>query len=163
MKTDETSWLSGKPDAALEDRLLTEASRRMQENLLNTARIMLAGFDPEMLDWMRSELRALGLWVVDAAPAARDIRDVVEIGPAFDHLVINLDAFEDAEAGVDALLPLRARCGDAIIVLVSASVSGDDFGCERRAICDATLRAPASASRIKQALVAGILKRRRNA
>lgn len=68
------------------------------------------------------------------------------------HIVINLDDFASVVDAVDALLRFRKAQPECRVIAVSAFVGGDDFGFERRAMCDATLRWPLSRGRFDAAL-----------
>lgn len=151
--------VSERSDASLQDRLLNDFAVHMQRNALTDARVLFVGFGSSTLRQLRPDVRAMGAQIAASTPAARKLHDVVGLRVRFDFLVINFDDFEDTETGVDSLLELRERRADMAILLVSGAVSGDDLGNERRAICDATLRAPVTRPRLKSGLLAAALNR----
>jgi hypothetical protein len=51
-------------------------------------------------------------------------------------------------------MAFRALTQDFILIVVSASVAGDDLTAERKGICDATLRAPLAVTRLRDGLIA---------
>ncbi|MBI1219177.1 MAG: hypothetical protein GC186_11570 [Rhodobacteraceae bacterium] len=65
---------------------------------------------------------------------------------AFDVALVDCDHFEDADDVVDFGLHLRRIAPRLPVVMASSTVARNDFGMERRAICDATLRKPFSRS-----------------
>lgn len=65
---------------------------------------------------------------------------------AFDAAIVDCDHFEDADAVVDFGLHLRQIAPYLPVVMASSTVARNDFGMERRAICDVTLRKPFSRS-----------------
>lgn len=67
------------------------------------------------------------------------------------HVVVNIDAFRDTGEAVDCLIAFRQQRPSVRVVAVAQSCTGDDFGSERQMICDATLRAPVSPSRLAAA------------
>lgn len=71
---------------------------------------------------------------------------------SFDTLVINFEAFEDTEIGIDALLAFREENPQVGIVLVSSRVARDEFGGHRKLLCDCTLRYPVTSDRLIEAL-----------
>lgn len=136
------------------DRLWSGAADRLDAERLAEARVLLLGFPPEHLAGLRENLRCGGVRATAAAPSVMQLRNVVEMGTAFSHVLVNFDAFDDVESGVDALVAFRTGAPGIIVVVCSALVGGDDLGSERALICDATLRLPVSAPRLRDGLVA---------
>lgn len=130
------------------------APGRMDAGGLEEARVLLLGFPPVHLSSLRDSLRSLGVHVTAAAPSVMQLPDVAEMGLAFNHVLVHFDAFDDVEAGVEALIAFRASAPETIVVVCSALVSGDDLGSERALICDATLRLPVSTPRMREGLFA---------
>lgn len=62
----------------------------------------------------------------------------------FDFVIVDTSALEDADAIVDFGFRLRQVVPRLPLVFLSQAVESNDFSCERRAICDVTLRMPAS-------------------
>jgi hypothetical protein len=138
------------------DRLWKASEQQMTENTLTGKRALMVGFDVDALSALRRDLRALGIAPVVSCPSARQLADVATMRMNIDFLLMNFDVFEDVEDGVDALMAFRLQRPEASVVLVSRAVAGDDLGGERRVICDATLRAPVSADRLRAGLLGAI-------
>ncbi len=116
-------------------------------------RVVAVGFDARGLSALQGTLGLVGAAPAAALPEAASIAGAVAACPTLSHVVVNLDAFADLDSAVDSLLEFRRHHADVSVILVSADVSGDDFGTERRAIGDVTLRAPVTAARLRDALV----------
>lgn len=115
------------------------------------AHILLLGFDSEGTVDLRSYIRSYGAFVSWSYEAAKLTEDPCGCG-GFDTIIINLDAFEDLETGVEALLSFRSAYPAVGIVLVSSRVARDEFGGHRKAICDSTLRYPVTSDRLIESL-----------
>jgi hypothetical protein len=77
-----------------------------------------------------------------------------------DCVLINHDAFEDSLTAVETYLSFRKRFPTKTVILVSTQIRGDDFGLDRAAICDATLRFPVSSERLRSGILAAVENRR---
>lgn len=99
-------------------------------------------------------LRQAGLGPCAFCVQVDQLKDLASLSHAFPYLIVNVDAFEDCDAAVKSMLVFRRHRPDVIVILVSAAVAFDDLGTERRMICDATLRAPVTLSRLKRGLSA---------
>ena len=85
--------------------------------------------------------------------------ETVKAHPAgWDFMIFDLDLFDDLETNVDRLVMFRQGCTGIPILLLSGSVTRDEFSDHRRAIGDATLRKPVFHGR----LLAGISAMRQN-
>lgn len=103
---------------------------------------------------MRDMLRQIGLGPCVSSFQTDALQDLASLKNAFSYLVVNADAFEDTETAVTALMDFRYRRDDVVIILASTNVAFDDLGAERRMICDATLRAPVTLSRLRRGVAA---------
>jgi len=112
------------------------------------------GFEEGDTQRMRTWLRQVGLGPCASCVQVDQLQDLASPGHAFRYLVVNVDAFEDCDSAVNSLLVFRRHRPDTIVILVSAAVAIDDLGSERRMICDATLRAPLTLSRLKRGVSA---------
>ena len=111
----------------------------------------LVGFDDPNLTTLVKLLRDVG---VQKTSVFTDISQLYEVvrWPAnsksnrqsFSHVFINLDSFRSLESGIDVLLDFRKVYKSARIILISAYSVSDDFGDEKRSICDITLSLPLS-------------------
>lgn len=146
----------GERSAAHIDRLWQRTDRDMNTNRLSEKKAILVGFDIEYLVAVRNELRKLGISPVASCASASQIDDIAKLRINFDLLVVNLDGFSDVSDGVDALMSYRMNCPNVTVILLSRLVSGDDFSAERRAICDATLRAPISSDRLRSGILSAM-------
>lgn len=125
-----------------------ELSRRLESLPLKDIKILLVGFDHKL----SLQLREVGVGTTAWTPRVASLGDMGALCNAFTHLVVNFDRFTDTEEGVDMLLDFRKRCPHVVVILVSSDVARDDFGSERAAICDATLRSPWSKERMRKGL-----------
>jgi two-component SAPR family response regulator len=90
------------------------------------------------------------------------INDILEIATTHETvsmLVVNGDAFGELPNTVDALRSVREIQPHMSIVLVSSKVANDDLSDERKAICDATLRAPITMARLDVTIRATLVDR----
>lgn len=142
---------------SLEDRLWSEFTVRSDYADLSRARVLLLGFDGVLLSETRKMVRAAGVASCATCHNVVQLQGVADMQDAFSHLIINFDSFETSNEAVGALLEFRLRQKEFSIVLVSACVSDDDLGLERKSICDATLRAPLSQKRMRDGLIAASL------
>lgn len=69
-----------------------------------------------------------------------------------DFVIVDVDSFGDVGAAIDLCLYVRNASPDVPLILVASEVSADDFTAERMSACDATLRAPVSAGRMREAI-----------
>ena len=99
-------------------------------------------------------LREAGLGPCSASLTVDQLGTIAADKTSCPYLIVNTDAFEDCEAAVEAMLSFRSRRGDLVLLLVSSTVAGDDLAAERRMICDATLRAPVTLTRLRRGLAA---------
>ncbi|MEQ8431148.1 MAG: hypothetical protein RIE24_01400 [Silicimonas sp.] len=72
-----------------------------------------------------------------------------------DFVIVDVDSFGDVGEAIDLCLYVRNSSPDVTLILVASEVSNDDFTAERMMACDATLRAPVSAGRMREAIQAG--------
>lgn len=117
-------------------------------------RVVMAGFPVELQGSIRGQLRDVGVLSTASMHSVHQLEDLAGMAGVFTHVLVNLDAFEDVESGVEALLELRSAAPGLAVVLFSSQVAGDDLGAERSAICDATLRLPVSPTRLRRGLTA---------
>jgi hypothetical protein len=121
------------------------------------ARVLLLGFHGDDLTDLRGQLRQIGVKTTAAISNPYRLPEFSAMQQAFSHILINLDAFEDVDEGIDALLAFRAVARGFVVILCSAKVSADDFGTERAPICEATFRLPISLAALQQGLSIGIM------
>ncbi len=138
----------------LEDRLFSEFKTRSELIDPSQARVLLIGFEGEALTDMRKLVRAAGVSSSASCSDVGPLYAVVGMEEAFTHLIVNFDAFGSTNEAVDSLMAFRVLSQDFILLVVSASVAGDDLTAERKVICDATLRAPLAVSRLRDGLIA---------
>lgn len=74
------------------------------------------------------------------------------LAPRLDFILVDESAAEDIRQLVEHCLFLRRALPEVPLLLLSPSVKGDDFGTERMAICDVTLRTPLSQAAFVRAL-----------
>jgi len=134
------------------ERLERKADRARLADGFSDVRVLLVGFDYDILFDIRQKLRSIGVAAAASAPSVKQLDDAADMRLGFTHILVNLDKFQDVEDGVDALIAFRSKSPDLIVVTFSEEVTGDDFGTERSPVCDATLRLPIS----KERLAAGL-------
>lgn len=121
---------------------------------LGQARVLMLGFPPEHLVDLREGLRSLGVRVTAASPSVRQLSNLAENSMGFSHILVNFGAFEDLEAGVDALAAFRAGAPEIVVIACSTRRHADDIVSARGRHCDATLRLPVSTPRLRDGLLA---------
>ena len=135
------------------NRLDAKAAEMASYYPLEHSRVLLIGFRADDLCNINHALRIIGVDSVDWISNVHHLHKSCEYRLGFSHILVNIDAFHDVECAVDALLAYRSTSPDVVVVACSQMVSRDDFGCERTAICDATLKMPISTSRLAKGLV----------
>lgn len=135
--------------------LWSELDSRLTARSLADARVLVVGFRGAEHRDLLERLRATGVVAITSDSDVGQLEDAAGMCGSISHLVVNVDAFPGIEAGVDALLAFRRLCRSVTVVLVSSAVVGDDFGLERKSICDVTLRAPLTQGRLRRGLVEG--------
>jgi hypothetical protein len=145
------------PLAALrsENELWSELTARFDAAKFVGTRVIILGCDTVERAFIRNCLRLFGVGATATASNVEQLASVAEMGQSFTHVIIDLDAYDCKEDAVDALFDFRRRAPEIVVVAVSSRVSGDDFGLERRAICDATLCLPLTERRLRRGLVEG--------
>jgi hypothetical protein len=118
------------------------------------ARVALLGFDTLVSSGLIGMLRQAGTKSCATCSDISQLRDISTMKGAFTHVIVNLDAFEDIDDAVSALLLFRARQKGMIVLLISDAVGQDDLFPDRKWICDATLCAPVSYRRLCDGLLA---------
>jgi hypothetical protein len=139
----------------VENQIWSDLSERFDQTSFWNMRILLVGCDGERRSWMRNSLRQIGVRVVAVAPNVTQLVCVADMSKSFTHVIVNLDGFNSMDDAVDALLDFRKRAPDVVVIAGSSQVAGDDFGMERSAICDVTLRIPATERRLRKSLLTG--------
>lgn len=150
-----TAWLAS---AGLDSRRIEAlAAEKLCRDAFEDARVVLVGFSDAHLCDTRQKLRSIGVTATASASTARQLADLSDMRLGFTHVFVDFDAFDSVEDAVDALIAFRLNAPGVIVVAFSEAVSGDDFGRERARICDATLRLPISAPRLRDGLVSAEL------
>ena len=135
----------------LEARLWSEADHRMLPSSI-CGRTCIMGFAASDSAALIDYLEGAELSPNAFSASADDIQDIATTHETISMLVVNGDAFGDVSCAVDALKNLREIRPSMAVVLVSSKVSGDDLSADRKAICDATLRAPMTMARLSAAI-----------
>ena len=138
-------------------RLERVAARKLLAGSFEHARFLLLGFEGEYLFDLRQKMKSIGAFSMASAISLCQLDRASDIGLNFTHVLVNLDAFASIEAAVESLIAFREKTPDLIVVAFSEMTSGDDFGSERTAICDATLKLPVSTPRLADGLVTALL------
>jgi len=137
-------------------RLVGKTKAREELPLLNDRDFLLVGFNElDLLD-LQGQMRDLGVASIAVANDVKKLQNWPRGRKSFGGVVVNLDAFSDLDDALDCLIDFRIKSPGTIIILVSYFTGGDDFGSERRILCDVTLRAPVSVRRLEIALRQGL-------
>lgn len=139
----------------LVNRLLNELGRRGAAPLADL-HILILGFDGSELVGMCEYLRRKGAQSLSTSATWRALAQDIAGCRRFGAVIVNMDAFPDTETAVDTLMAFRRACPRITVLMVSSRVSKSDLGSERRAIGDATLRAPFTQARFAAALAAAM-------
>lgn len=110
----------------------------------------VVGFAKADTVMLHSMLRQIGLGPCASCLQVETLDDLASVKNVFNYLLVNIDAFEDSDVAVAALMDFRDNRDEIVVILVSTKVASDDLGPERRMICDATLRAPITLSRLRR-------------
>lgn len=148
-----TSFLAGGPDA-IAQRLFSKWSVLRRQVRPDRMHCLIMGFDRAAHQNLFNMLRSGRTWSCEKPCDVSALADATRIDPGFTHLIVNLDAFHDLGAAVTHLVAFRKQRPQVVVILISENVIADDFGTERKCICDATLRAPVSRNRLSQAMAA---------
>lgn len=146
------AWLSF--ELEYPERLEDKAKKALRSKVLQNTRVLLIGFTPRHLADTTYHLRSIGVAATASISNVHHLQNVSDLGVGFTHVLVNIDAFDDIETGVEALIAYRSSAPDLVVLVCSEIVGGDDFGSERAGICDATLKLPISLPR----LVDGLMK-----
>ena len=137
-------------------KLMVKTKAREDLPLLNEKDFLLVGFEElDRLD-LQGQMRDLGVGSIDVARDVKTLRRWPRERQSCGGVVVNLDAFSDLDDALDCLIDFRIKSPGTIVILVSYFVGSDDFGAERQILCDVTLRAPVSVSRLEIALRQGL-------
>lgn len=139
------------PDSA--DRLWRALEHKLAQTPLGAAHVLCVGFCGDDLQALRKFSRLAGARLTAGAASVSQLGDHALL-QNYHYFLVNLDAFPDAETAIESLLAFRAWRPEAVVLLCSREVCGDDFGTERAMITDATLRLPATLERFTRAVFA---------
>lgn len=138
--------------STLADRLWNELETRLGMQKVRDISAIFVGFKGEQSDALLSQLRELGVGQTASMEGIEGLRDHTHQWSAFDVIIVNHDAFDDALDAVDTLAEFRKKVREKRVILISSFVGGDDFGSERKSICDMTLKAPGTVDRLGMCL-----------
>ena len=113
---------------------------------------LLVGLDVETAGVLQAQLRRCGFSRFTAFASPRGVLENSGPNIDFDMILVDFDKFNDVDDGIEGLFDLRAHAPELPVIIVSSRVAGDDYGRERRSICDATLRKPVSGRRMATAV-----------
>jgi hypothetical protein len=141
------------PDTPL-SRLNSAAVDGVADVHVSDARILIIGFGHPDASAITRMLRDAGTKSCATCTNVKQLSDVSAMRGAFTHVIVNLDAFEDIDDAVTALMIFRLRQKNIVVILISDAVAQDDLLPDRKRLCDATLRAPVSFNRLCDGLLA---------
>ncbi len=137
-------------------RLVVKTKAREELPLLNDRDFLLVGFNElDLLD-LQGQMRDLGVGSIAVSRDVKKLHSWPQERKSCSGVVVNLDAFSDLDDALDCLIDFRIKSPGTIVILVSYFAGHDDFGAERRILCDVTLRAPVSVRRLEIALRQGL-------
>ncbi len=134
------------------ERLLNKMMDHLDMDPVQEAHVLLLGFDPQVKMRMCEMLTQIDVATFSFGKVADFFSKTPVLVREYSTVILNLDAIDDLIYAVDSLYNFRSRYPEIAIILVSSEVRGDDLGRERAPICDATLRAPLTTQRLKDAL-----------
>jgi hypothetical protein len=140
-------------DQGDEERLWVTMSQMFDAGDVSLARVLLVGFERDDRLSVRKELRQIGVNSIAQLPHPSMLPEAAKLGSAISHIIVDMTAIGQIQDAVEALTSFRKIAPSLCVVLVSQSVACDDFGSERNAICDVTLRAPLSSERLRRGLL----------
>jgi hypothetical protein len=140
---------------AIEAELWRKMKAKFDDQKFDGVRVLGLGFEQDERTSLRNGLRFIGVKATAIAPSVAQLKSVPAMGLAFTHVVVNIDAYESVEDAVAALIDFRIQSPITTVIAVSARVADDDFGTDRNAICDVTLRLPLTERRIRRSLIEG--------
>jgi hypothetical protein len=143
-------------DAAME-RLDGTTAELLAVDVYQDARIILFGFSNKDLHYVKRGLQLIGYEAIASCADLKQLANLCNASMGFTHVLVNIDAFDGVEKAVEVLLSCRSEAPEMVILAFSEMVSGDDFGTERREICDVTLKLPVSVARLKSGMAAALL------
>lgn len=135
------------------------SAKMLVSEAFHDAKVLLVGFMPKDLDVIREKLCSLGVQGTASVANSRQLQDMAFIGLPFTHVLINVDAFEDAEACVEGLMNFRACAQDTALVACSAWINEDDLSDESISLCDVTLKLPICTDSLVYGLISASLTR----
>lgn len=118
------------------------------------ARFLVTGFKAREAASLIVMLQAAGARSCSSCSDVAKLCEAADVSGAFTHIMVNLDAFDDMNDAVSALLLFRMRQKGIVVILISDAVKQDDLFQDRKWICDATMRAPVSMKRLCEGLLA---------
>jgi hypothetical protein len=151
-----------KPDPTAvnsENYLWQKLDRHLSVHGVNTQRTRLIGFDAAHQGPLLLAFASIDLATATSS-AEIEVLEATDTWDQVDCVLINHDAFDDPQTAVEGYLAFRERFPGKIVILVSSQIRGDDFGLDRAAICDATLRFPVSSERLRSGILAAVENRR---
>lgn len=126
-----------------------------EDSRLERARVRLVGpYNSPLvscMDWLRDRVAGVSLSRLQDACAMPESAAQQQL-----ILILDLDAFGDLEEAIDWLLDLRSHRPEVVVLAASADFRSDDFSRERLAIADASLKLPASRSRLMSGLISAL-------
>ena len=147
-------------DEELEGQIWNRLDEHIGARKLRVFPAYILGFCDTSAVWLKNILKEMGITSYSSSVNGGEFFDFGPVTARYFYVLINAQAFEDSLELVKRLISFRERRVEAIVVLISDEVYGDDLGAERSAISDATLRAPIDQNRLRSGLSSAFENRR---
>lgn len=134
------------------EQLWNEVGVRLNMLQSKDIKAILVGFEGRACVHLLNQLREIGVGQTASIASIDGLRTHNNLWNSFELILVNHDAFDDASDAVETLIEFRKRVPGKRIILISSQVNRDDFGPERRPICDVTLKAPGTIERLGASL-----------
>ena len=111
---------------------------------------LLIGTDTGPL--LRSWMRTAGFGLRTEKDLNVAVNRLCHVPSAASLVIVSIDAFGGIAATIDQLFRLRDCAPHLPLIVMTSDVEGSDFTTERLAMCDVTLKMPAGAAALREAL-----------
>lgn len=111
------------------------------------------GFSDEAQDMQNWVYDLLRVNIMAVSYSERALDWLTKSGISLDFVIVDVEHLGGVHKALDFCLDIRKALPDMKIILISDEVSGDDFGSERKAVCDGTLMKPVSQTRLLDAIL----------
>ncbi|WFE73792.1 hypothetical protein [Roseinatronobacter sp. S2] len=111
------------------------------------------GFSDEAQDMQNWVYDLLRVNIMAVSYSERALEWLTTSGISLDFVIVDVEHLGGVHKAINFCLTIRKALPDMKIILISDEVSGDDFGSERKSVCDGTLMKPISQTRLLDAIL----------